>query len=153
MNRPTTEAEIQARKAEALKLIKRKSMYSSVAAIVPIPGLDVTTDMKLMSDIINDINELFGLSHKDVQKLPDSLKKKVLIMATSAGSEFIGRRVTKTIIGIFFRSTAKKQVAKQSKYIPFIGQAVAGGISYYMMKKMGEDHIEKCVNVSRRLIS
>jgi len=46
----------------------------------------------------------------------------------------------------------RREALKQSKWVPVIGQAVSGTISYYMMKKLGEQHIDKCERVARELI-
>ena len=65
---------------------------SSVANVVPIPGLGVGMDIKLMGDIIEDINKIYGLSHKQVNKMQDDLKQKVLTSAAMRGSQFIGQK-------------------------------------------------------------
>ncbi len=44
-------------------LVKKKSLLSSGASIVPIPGLDFGVDLKLMRDIIEDVNKIYGLDH------------------------------------------------------------------------------------------
>ena len=59
---PTTQEELRQRREE-LKLVKKKSLLSSGASIVPIPGLDFGVDLKLMRDIIEDVNKIYGLDH------------------------------------------------------------------------------------------
>ena len=38
-------------------------------SVVPIPGLDFGVDLKLMKDIIEDVNKIYGLDHKQVNSL------------------------------------------------------------------------------------
>ena len=53
---PTTQEELRQRRERAETLVKKKSLLSSGASIVPIPGLDFGVDLKLMRDIIEDVN-------------------------------------------------------------------------------------------------
>ena len=58
---PTTQEELRQRRERAETLVKKKSLLSSGASIVPIPGLDFGVDLKLMRDIIEDVNKIYGL--------------------------------------------------------------------------------------------
>lgn len=149
---PTNAAEIQKRRQYAETLIKKKALLSSGATLVPIPGFDFGVDVKLMRDIIDDINKIYGLNHKQVNKLTDDVKNRVLTAAGIQGSQFIGRKVTNGIVKLFIRDLAKRTAAKQTRWVPMIGQAVSASISYYFMIKLGKDHIEKCENVVKSLI-
>ena len=73
---PTTKEEIERRKAETI--VKKKSLLSSGMSVVPIPGLDFGVDIKLMRDIIEDINKIYGLDHKQVNTLGDDVKERIL---------------------------------------------------------------------------
>ncbi|MGV3243657.1 DUF697 domain-containing protein [Staphylococcus sp. 11262D007BW] len=149
---PTNTAEIQKRRQYAETLIKKKALLSSGATLVPIPGFDFGVDVKLMRDIIDDINKIYGLNHKQVNKLTDDVKNRVLTAAGIQGSQFIGRKVTNGIVKLFICDLAKRTAAKQTRWVPMIGQAVSASISYYFMIKLGKDHIEKCENVVKSLI-
>ncbi len=149
---PTSQEELLERRKKAKELIHKKSLMSSAANVVPIPGLGVGMDIKLMGDIIEDINKIYGLSHKQVNKMQDDLKQKVLTSAAMRGSQFIGQKVTNAMVKVIFRSVVKREAAKQSRWVPLVGQAVAASISYYLMKKMGEDHIKKCETVIQDFI-
>lgn len=58
--------------------MKKKSLLSSGMSVVPIPGLDFGVDIKLMRDIIEDINKIYGLDHKQVNTLGDDVKNEFL---------------------------------------------------------------------------
>ena len=64
---PTTIQELRERRERAEA--KRKSLMSSTMSVVPIPGLDFGVDLKLMKDIIEDVNKIYGLDHKQVNSL------------------------------------------------------------------------------------
>ena len=141
---PTTKEEIAERRAKAETIVKKKSLLSSGMSVVPIPGLDFGVDIKLMRDIIEDINKIYGLDHKQVNTLGDDVKEQ--------GSSFIGKKVSSAVLKVIIRDMAKRAAAKQTKWFPVVGQAVSASISYYFMKKLGREHIEKCEKVLHDII-
>lgn len=75
-----------------MSLVKKKSLLSSGMSVVPIPGLDFGVDIKLMRDIIEDLNKLYGLDYKQVNSLGDDTKQRIFSAAAIQGSQFIGKR-------------------------------------------------------------
>ncbi|MCI2773356.1 DUF697 domain-containing protein [Staphylococcus petrasii] len=144
---PTTKEEIKERRARAEALVKKKSLLSSGMSVVPIPGLDFGVDIKLMRDIIEDVNKIYGLDHKQVNTLGDDVRERVLAAAAIQGSSFVGKKVSSAVLKVVIRDMAKRAAAKQTKWFPVVGQAVSASISYYFMNKLGRDHIEKCEKV------
>ena len=78
---PTTQEELRQRRERAETLVKKKSLLSSGASIVPIPGLDFGVDLKLMRDIIEDVNKIYGLDHDQVNSLSDQVKERIMSAA------------------------------------------------------------------------
>ncbi|MHD0398093.1 DUF697 domain-containing protein [Staphylococcus simulans] len=150
---PTSTEDLKQRRERAEELVRKKALLSSSASVIPIPGLDFGVDLKLMKDIIEDINKIYGLDHKEVNRMRDDLKERVLVAASIQGSQFIGRTVSKGILKVVIKDVAKRTAAKQTRWFPLVGQAVAASISYYFMKKLGNEHIEKCENVAKDLMN
>lgn len=151
-NLPTTNDEIANRRERAEALIRKKAILSSSVSIVPIPGLDFGVDLKLMRDIIEDINKIYGVDHKQVNNLGDDVKERIYTAAAIQGSQFVGRKVSSALLKVVIRDVAKRTAAKQTKWFPIVGQAISASISYYFMKKIGQDHIEKCEKVIRSIV-
>lgn len=149
---PKSEEELQKRRQHAESVIKKKALLSSGATIVPIPGFDFGVDMKLMRDIIEDVNKIYGLDHKQVNKMTDDMKDRIKIAAGIQGSQLIGKKVSKGLLRIVVRDVAKRTAAKQTRWFPLVGQAVSASISYYFMMKVGKEHIQKCENVVKTLM-
>ena len=149
---PVTTSEINERRQRAENLVKKKAFLSSSATIVPIPGFDFGVDMKLMRDIIEDVNKIYGLDHKQVNTLGDDVKERILAAAAIQGSSFIGKKVSSAVLKVIIRDMAKRAAAKQTKWFPVVGQAVSASISYYFMNKLGREHIEKCEKVLHDII-
>ncbi len=57
--------------------------------VVPIPGLDFGVDLKLMKDIIEDVNKIYGLDHKQVNSLGDDVKERIMSAAAIQGSQYL----------------------------------------------------------------
>lgn len=151
-NLPTTNDEIANRRERAEALIRKKAILSSSVSIVPITGLDFGVDLKLMRDIIEDINKIYGVDHKQVNNLGDDVKERIYTAAAIQGSQFVGRKVSSALLKVVIRDVAKRTAAKQTKWFPIVGQAISASISYYFMKKIGQDHVEKCEKVIRSIV-
>lgn len=149
---PTTQDELARCRERAEAIVKRKSLMSSTASVVPIPGLDFGVDIKLMRDIIEDVNKLYGLDHKQVNTLGDDLRERIFAAAAIQGSQFIGKKVSSAVLKIVIKDMAKRAAAKQTRWFPLVGQAISASISYYFMNKLGQDHIEKCEKVIKDII-
>lgn len=143
MGNELTISQINSKEQEARQLVKKKSLYSSVAAILPIPFLDIGTDMKLMRDMSTNVEEIFGLEHEEVNSSVDDQKERLLVMGTSFLSEFIGNRMVRFI---------GRRMVKRGfifRLIPFFGKIISGVISYYVMRRLGNVHVERCVKISK----
>ncbi|GAB3069143.1 hypothetical protein ACFOU0_10345 [Salinicoccus sesuvii] len=144
-SQPLTENEIQIKEQEAREMVNKKALYSSVAAILPIPLLDIGTDVKLMKDIKNEAEEIFELDHKQVNELSDDLMNRVLVMGTSMASEFVGRNASK----VLFKRAAKNSKLARFGAVPLATNALGAGVSYMLMKKLGHDYVDKCAKAAR----
>jgi len=151
-NLPTSNIEIEERRKRAEALVRKKSVLSSSISIVPIPGLDFGVDIKLMRDIIEDVNKIYGLDHKQVNKMGDDVKERIFTAAAIQGSQFIGKKISNAILKVVVRDVAKRVAAKQTKWFPIVGHAISASISYYFMKKIGDEHIQKCEKVVKSLV-
>ena len=148
---PTTIQELRERRERAEAIVKRKSLMSSTMSVVPIPGLDFGVDLKLMKDIIEDVNKIYGLDHKQVNSLGDDVKEKLCLQQQFKVVNLLVKNF-KCIFKIVIRDVAKRTAAKQTKWFPVVGQAVSASISYYFMNKIGKDHIQKCENVIKNVM-
>ena len=125
---------------------------SSTMSVVPIPGLDFGVDLKLMKDIIEDVNKIYGLDHKQVNSLGDDVKEKLCLQRQFKVVNLLVKRISSAFLKIVIRDVAKRTAAKQTKWFPVVGQAVSASISYYFMNKIGKDHIQKCENVIKNVM-
>ena len=140
--------ELLARIRASRKLINRRAMTAAVASAVPVPGLDWMVDAALLSKLVPEINEQFGLTLEQLDKLPDHKREKVEKAVGVVGSMLIGKMVTKELVLRVAKTVGLRMTTKQAaKYVPLAGQAVAATMGYATLRYLGEQHLRDCVRV------
>jgi len=150
---PGSIEELERIREECKSMATKRAGISAGAAIVPVPAADIGVDVALLLEMIPAINRKFGLDADQIDELDPQTKKMVLVLATSMGSELIGKAITKDIIVQILKKLGIRIASKQvAKYIPFLGQAVAATISFGAMKMLGNSHVDDCYEVARRAL-
>lgn len=130
----------------------RRASLSAGAAVLPLPGLDVGTDIAILLRMIPAINRHFGLSKEQIEALDPETKRIVLVMVSSVGSELIGRVLKKEIVLKLLQKAGVRVTASTvSKVVPLVGSALAASLSFTAMKMLGDAHVEDCYRLARDL--
>ena len=145
--------QLDAIRAQCRALVTRRASLSAGAAIIPIPGMDLGTDVAILLKLLPQINEKFGLTPAQIDALDVDTKRIVLVLVSSVSSGLVGRLITKGLVvrvlqKIGVRLTAQGVV----KYVPLLGQALAASISFGAMKMLGNKHVDDCYEVARRVL-
>ncbi len=136
------------------KMVTRRALLSAGAAVVPIPGADLVADVGLLTNLLPAISKRFGLDHARVEKLDPNRAQQILVIASSLGNGMIGRLVTKElVIKLLRRVGMRVAAASAAKYVPLVGSALAGGLSFGAMKLVGNSHIDDCYKTARAMIA
>ncbi len=150
---PTTLKELEAIREECKSMVTKRAGVSAGAAVIPLPGVDLGADISLLLEMIPAINRKFGLAPEQIDQLDPQIKKTILVVATSVGSEMVGKLVTKELIMMVLKRVGIRIASKQVvKYIPFLGQALAATISFGAMKMVGNSHVDDCFEVAKRAL-
>ena len=150
---PGTEAEIDAAVRHCRRLVTRRAVVAAGVAVVPIPGVDWITDIAVLVKLLPEINRAFGLTPEQVERLaPD--RRLVVYKAISAGSGvLVGKLVTRELVMKMLRLVGVRLTTQQAaKYVPIAGSAVSALLTFSSLKYVCEQHIQQCVEVSRRLM-
>ncbi|MCZ0926022.1 hypothetical protein L0636_11715 [Halomonas janggokensis] len=141
--------DLDAIKQSCQSMVTRSSGLSAGAAIIPIPGVDLGSDVAILMRLIPQINEKFGLSPEQIESLDTESKLFVMTAISNTGSKLAGKYITKKLIVTVLNKMGIKVAAKGvTKFVPLIGSAVAGSISFTAMKVMGNRHIEDCYQIA-----
>ena len=153
MTMPVTLAELEQARDEARGLIRRRGRLSATAALVPLPGVDTVTDIVVFGNMIEAISARFGLTHDELAKQDPAIRRYVLLVAGQMGSDWIGKVISNQLGKLLRKRLGSRLIGKTAIcFVPLVGQAVAAFLSYRLVVRLGESHIEKCYRVVRSLI-
>jgi hypothetical protein len=145
--------ELNAVKAECLRMSRKKAFLSAAASVVPVPFTGIVTDVVLLQRIIPEISKRFGLSKEQIDQYNPKLAILIYDIAKRLGSNMIGKYLTRALIIRVFKKMGIRLTVKQTaKYVPVIGQMVSAGISFIAMRSIIHSHINKCYEVAGTVI-
>ena len=140
--------ELEAVKQSCRSMVTKSSSLSAGTAIIPIPGVSIGSDVAILLRLIPKINEQFGLSPEQIESLDTDTRLFIMTSISTTGSKMAGKYITRKLITLMFKKMAGRISAKSaSSYVPFLGSAIAGGISFATMKYMGNSHIDDCYEI------
>ncbi|GAF60229.1 LOW QUALITY PROTEIN: hypothetical protein JCM18903_129 [Psychrobacter sp. JCM 18903] len=121
-------------KKECQKLVKKRAKYSAGVAIVPVPFFDVAVDAGMLTQLLPDISERFGLLED--RKAAVDLESRAIHWGALKDRtvDFAGmatRGIVKKTVQGFGGRIAAKQV---TKFIPLGGQMVAATMAIFSKK-------------------
>src|SRR5690348_11564205 len=92
---PKTIVELDDIKEECIKMVNKRATVSGLITVVPIPVVDVVADIKLLQDLMEKINEKFGLTAEQVDQLDEETKQIVFTVVKQSGKNIIKQRIQK----------------------------------------------------------
>jgi uncharacterized protein (DUF697 family) len=134
----------------ARKMLNRRALTSAAASAVPLPGIDWLVDAAMLSKLIPAINQEFGLSAEQLDRLPKRKREQVEKAVGVVGSMVIGKFITRDLVLRAAAAVGKRLTVKQAtKYVPLAGQAISALIGYTAIRYLGEQHIIDCIQVCK----
>ncbi|MFD2190279.1 hypothetical protein [Pistricoccus aurantiacus] len=149
----TCKKELERIKKECASMVTKRASLSAGAAVVPIPGVDVGSDIALLVEMIPAINKKFGLTPEQIEQMDAETKIMVMGVISNIGSQMAGKTITKQLVMNILKKMGIRVASKNVvKYIPLIGQVISGTISFGGMKYIGNSHINDCYKIVGQLI-
>lgn len=137
---------------DCLALAKKRAYLSAGAAVIPVPFLDVVVDVSILSKLIPEINQQFGLDPEHISVYDPKTREIHWQELRKRGVQFSGLMVARTGIKKSFNGFVGKMLTKQvSKFIPLGGQIVAASLGYLVFKKIASAHVEDCYQLAKRI--
>jgi len=146
---PGTTRDIEAVRRKCRRLVLKRAALSASLSVVPIPGLDVVSDIGLMTRAIEQINVEFGLTPEQIARLKPEMRLVVYQMTVGLGGMMIGRIVTREVVAHMLQKTGFKVLARQAvKIVPLAGQLAAATIGFAAFRAVANRHIDACADVA-----
>lgn len=149
---PSTPEQIDAVARHCRKLVTQRALLAAGVAAVPILGLDWVTDVGVLVRLIPRINDAFGLTPQQIERLAPERRVVVYKAISAGGALLVGRLVTREVVLQVLRVVGVRLTAQQAaKFVPLAGQAVSAALTFSALKYVCEQHIRQCAEVARQL--
>jgi uncharacterized protein (DUF697 family) len=133
------------------KMLNRRALVAAAVSAVPVPGLDWAVDAALLSKLLPKINQEFGLSAQQLDKLDPTQRERVQKAVALVGSVLVGKFITRDLVIKAAKMVGMRLSAAQvAKFVPLAGQAVSAIMGYAAIRYLGEEHIKDCVRVAQQ---
>lgn len=145
---PRSDAELDAARLRARRLLTRTAAVASAASIIPLPGIDIAVDAGALLKVIPQINREFGLTPDQIEALSPNQQLIVYKAIVVVGSAMIGRLVTRELVIEALKAVGIRLTIKQAtRYVPLAGQALSAAIGFAALQYVGREHIKECARV------
>jgi uncharacterized protein (DUF697 family) len=149
---PATGSEIANVRERCRKLVRNRAVVSAGVAAVPIPGVDVLSDLATFALLIEEVNRAFGLTPQQIEKLQPRLRIVAYEAAAAIGGMLVGKIITRELVLQLFKKSGIKLAAKSvAKFVPLAGQLASAAIGYALFRRMGYEHVEQCARVAKQV--
>jgi hypothetical protein len=133
-------------------MTRRRAGLSALASFVPLPGIDLITDVAVLLALLADINRRFGLTEAQIETLAPSRKALAYKLTTAAGGFVATRMATSQLfLTVLRRAGARLGIMEAMRFAPVIGQAIAAIIAYLTLSRIARRHIEQCAEIAAEL--
>ena len=137
-------------KKECLALVKKRAKISAGVAVIPVPFFDVAVDASMLTMLLPEISERFGLLEDRVAAIDLESRAVHWSALKDRTVDFAGLMATRGIVKKTIQGFGGRIAAKQvTKFIPLGGQLVAATMGYTIFKKIATDHIEECYKLAK----
>ncbi len=141
-------------RAECRRLVTKRSSFSAATGALPGGIAGAASDIVNLRSLLPAINKKFGLDPTQVDELDEQMKEQVAVIVARIGSGFIGKLITEGMIATVLKQVGVRLATKTAaSYVPVIGSGVAAGLSFGMMKLIGNKHVEDCYDVVGEMLA
>ena len=95
---PGSLKDIDAIRKKCRRLVLQRAAMSAGISVLPVPGLDIATDLTFLAKVIEDINTEFGLAPDQILRLQPKMKLIAYEMTVGMSGLMVGRVVTREVI-------------------------------------------------------
>lgn len=135
------------------RMVRRRAAISAGVSAVPIPGVDVMSDVSLFALLVDDVNKAFGLTPAQIDRLQPKYRLIAYEAAVGIGGMMVGKLITRELVLRLFKHSGMKLLARSAaKVVPIAGQVASAAIGFAVFRQLGYQHVDACATVARELI-
>lgn len=130
---------------ECRAMARQRALLAAASSLIPLPGIDLATDLAVMTRLIRRINEAFGFDEAQIGRLGEAQQILVYRLLAGAGGMLAARLTTPALLGRVVRLIGLRLTAMEAaRLVPLAGQLVAAGIGYWSVNTVAMRHITHC---------
>jgi uncharacterized protein (DUF697 family) len=149
---PSTPEQIETVARQCRRMVAKRALFAAGVAVVPLPGIDWVTDIGVLVRVLPQINEAFGLTPEQIERLSPDRRVVVYKVLSAGGGLVVGKVVTRELVLRLLKLVGVRLTTQQAaKYVPVAGQAVSAALTFTALKFVCEQHIRQCMEVARQL--
>lgn len=149
---PGNKEDIERVRDRCRAMVRRRATIAAGFSALPLPGLDVVSDLSLFARLVEDVNRAFGLTPEQIGRLQPKFRMIAYEAAVGMGGMMAGRLVTRQLLAHLFKKAGVKVAAKTvAKLVPVAGSAVSAAIGFAVFRQLGYQHVEACAKVAGKL--
>jgi uncharacterized protein (DUF697 family) len=149
---PPLPPELEATARQCRRLVSQRALMAAGVAVIPVPGLDWLTDIGVLMKLLPQINEAFGLSPAQIERLAPERRLVVYKVLSASGGLVVGKLITRDLVLRLLKIVGVRLTTQQAaKYVPLAGQALSAALTYSALRYVCEQHIRQCAEVARQL--
>lgn len=150
---PLTEDLLRKKRMSAEKIVSNYALLAAANGFNPIPGLDISVDVGLLAVMSRKVVSAYGLTD---EQLSYATKKRV-----TAGTMKLIREVAKPVteylaregVLLILRRIGTEAAGRtMARWVPLVGQAVAGFLGYKLTMHFGITLINDCERATREVV-
>ena len=150
---PGNHQDIEHVRESCRRMVRRRAAISAGVSAIPLPGIDVMSDLSLFALLVDDVNKAFGLTPAQIERLQPKYRLIAYEAAVGMGGMMVGKLITRELVLQLFRRSGIKIMAKTAaRIVPLAGQVAAAAIGFGVFRQLGYQHVEACAAVARELI-
>jgi len=150
---PSSASDIELVRKKCRRMVLRRAAVSAGVSAIPIPGLDMASDIGFLARVIEDINLEFGLAPEQVARLQPKMRLIVYEMALSMGGLMVGKVITRELVAQLLQRGGLRIFARHAaKIVPFAGQIASATIGFASFRFLANQHIDACVRLAAELL-
>jgi uncharacterized protein (DUF697 family) len=135
-------------------MVRKRAKVAAGFSAVPLPGLDVVSDLSLFARLVEEVNQEFGLSAAQIERLQPKFRLIAYEAAVGMGGMLVGRIVTRELVVRVLSKVGMKIAGKTAaKLVPFAGSLVSAAIGFTVFRQLGYQHVEACARVANKLVA
>jgi uncharacterized protein (DUF697 family) len=132
--------------------VNQRALLAAGVSMVPVPGLDLFTDVGVLVALLPEISAAFGLTPDQIERLAPDRRLVVYKAISAGGGMLVGKMVTRGLVMQALKLVGVRLTTQQAaKYVPIAGQAISAALTFSALKFVCEQHIQQCLAVARQL--